>query len=240
MRDICNSFTEPTEISGYSVSEEIPSFSAIEDFILTNLSGFGVTGSYYEKGEILRDETPVIEIIQNHPYELTNYLSVEAERIGREYHLQRAHWYNASFGDEIVRKMQEIIIQIRGGDPKYKDTIAEVPKLFAKKLEEMESYTYIHVEGKGYRDGMFYSQTRSVKCGCSSELSALIAASTAEYVLSHEMKPGIYYAMDLLDAAEILPRIEAVGGEYRHRENVELSVIAREEDSFAEFEEGVI
>ncbi len=240
MRYVCECFDEPISMSGYSVSEEIPSQSAIEDFILTNLSGFGVAGSYYEDGQIKRDDSPIIEIIQNHPYQLTNYLSVEAERLAKDYNLKRANWYNASFGEEIIKKLQEAVIQIKQGKDNYREIIREVPKLFEKKLKDIEGYTYIQVEGQGKRDGMLYSNKSSVKCSCSSELSALIAASTVEFVLNNKVNNGIYYAMDLLKPVEIIQRLEELGVEYKHRETVEMIVESGEEDNLADYEEGVI
>jgi len=240
MRLICEGFDEPLSISGYSVSEEIPSQSAIEDFILTNLSGFGVTGSYYEDGQIKRDDTPVVEIIQNMPYQLTNYLSVEVEHISREFNLKKANWYNASFGEEIIGKLQQAIIEFRQGSDKYKETIKEVPKLFEKKLQDIEGYTYIYVEGTGSKNGMLYSNKSSVKCSCSSELSALIAANTAEFVLNNKVDNGIHYAMDLLKPEDVIARLEDLNVEYKHRESLEQVVEIRKEDSFEEYEEGVI
>ena len=96
------------------------------------------------------------------------------------------------------------------------------------------------MEGTGSKNGMLYSNKSSVKCSCSSELSALIAANTAEFVLNNKVDNGIHYAMDLLKPEDVIARLEDLNVEYKHRESLEQVVEIRKEDSFEEYEEGVI
>ena len=87
---------------------------------------------------------------------------------------------------------------------------------------------------------MLYSSKSSVKCSCSSELSALIAASTVEFVLNNKFDAGIHYAMDLLRPEEVIGRLKDLSVEYKHRESLEQIIEIGKEDSFEEYEEGVI
>ncbi|MGH2152939.1 saccharopine dehydrogenase, partial [Enterococcus faecalis] len=52
----CSRLKNVDSISGFNVSEEIPSKSAIEDFVLTNLSGFGKALYYYKNGELVYED----------------------------------------------------------------------------------------------------------------------------------------------------------------------------------------
>ncbi len=211
MKHICKSFDIPETISGFSVSEEIPSQSAIEDFVLTNLSGFGTAFSYYDDGKIRKDDKERIEIIHNQVYRLQNYLSVEAKRIAEEYSLKRANWLNASFGDEIIKKLQEAVVAIKLENRPYKKVIEEVIELFRDKLLDTEPFTYIRVEGQGIRGEKRIIRTAKVESDCSSEISAIVAAEAAEKILNSSLKNGIYYAMDMIDSEKLIQDLPEYG-----------------------------
>ena len=89
--------------------------------------------NYYEKGEVKKDSVEQIEIIHNNVYKMQNYLSVEVERIAKEYDLKKANWYNVSFGETIIKKLQEAVVAIKLGQESYQKIIEEVISLFDKK-----------------------------------------------------------------------------------------------------------
>lgn len=211
MRYICESFDVPETINGFCVSEEVPSKSAIEDFVLTNLSGFGVALSYYANGEVKRDSAEQIEIIHNNVYKMRNYLSVEVERIAEEYTLKKANWYNVSFGEEIIKKLQEAVVAIKFGQESYHKIIEEVITLFNKKMENMQQFTYIRAEGQGYQDSRIIKRRIELESECSSVVSAIIAAKAAKTVLEFPMRNGIYYAMDIIDFEEMIKELPNYG-----------------------------
>ncbi len=215
MRHICESFDVPEKILGLSVSEEIPSQSAIEDFILTNLVGFGTALSYYDEGKIKRDDKALFEIINNRKYMFQNYLTVEAGRIGKRFNLKQANWYNCSFGDEIVRKLQEAVVKFKVGDDAYKQIVEEVIKIFERNTKDIEQFTYIKVEGQGIVNNRRISRRAEISSHCSSQLSAIIVAYTVKTLLNSEHKNGIYYAMDIIDSNELIKAFESLKVEFR-------------------------
>lgn len=233
MRHICESFDVPEKICGLSVSEETPSQSAIEDFILTNLSGFGTALAYYHNGAIQKDESEKIEIIRNKVYRFQNYLTVEVERIARAYALQQANWYNASFGDEIIRKLQEAVIKLKLGDGEYKDIVKEVIEIFKRNVKSDAQYTYIKIEGEGIAGNKRILKKAEVTSDCSSEISAIIAACAVKSVLDSRPDNGIYYAMDIINSQELLKSLAGL--------NVKATICDVEERRLQEeYEEGAI
>lgn len=234
MRHICESFDIPETILGLSVSDEIPSKSAIEDFILTNLSGFGVAHSYYNNGIIQRDENERLEKIRGKDYHFQNYLTVETERVAKKYSLQKANWYNSSFGDEIIQKLQTAVIQYKLGKEAYKNILQDVIDIFCSNMKNREQFSYTKIEGQGVRGNNRVKMISEVSSNCSSEISAIIAAYAAKTVLSSHLKNGIYYAMDIIKMKELMadmPRLNAdmninniiiEGGIYREYEEGEL------------------
>ena len=63
-------FDKPLSIDGFNISKEVPSYSAVEDFILTNLSGFGRSLSSYLDGEIINNECRKNELYREKNYEM--------------------------------------------------------------------------------------------------------------------------------------------------------------------------
>lgn len=233
MRHICEAFDKPEKICGLSVSEETPSQSAIEDFILTNLSGFGVALSCYDNGKIKKDESEIFEIIRNKGYKFQNYLTVETERIAREYCLQKANWYNSSFGDKIIRKLQEAVIKLKSGGDGYKEIVREVIKIFGENVKSNEQFTYIKIEGQGITGNRRIAKKAEMTSGCSSEISAIIAAYAVKSVLASNLNNGIYYAMDIINSDTLIEDLSGL--------NARLTICEVEERRLEdEYEEGAV
>lgn len=232
MKYICESFDVPETICGLSVSDEIPSQSAIEDFIHTNLSGFGVALSYYNNGTIEREEDERIEMIRGKGYKFQNYLTVEMERIARMYSLQKANWYNSSFGDEIIQKLQTAVIQYRSGKDGYKSTVQEVIEIFGNNLKGSDQFSYTKIGGRGILCNNRVMVTSEISSDCSSEISAIMAAYTVESVLSTHLTNGIHYAMDIVNMEQLMadmPKLNA---------NLNIENIILERGIYDECEEG--
>lgn len=232
MRHVCQSFDTPETISGLSVSEEIPSMSAIEDFILTNLSGFGTALSYYDQGAVVRDEGERMERIRDREFRFQNYLTVETARVAQHYGLQEAHWYHSSFGDQVIRKLQEAVIQYKLGRAGYKSIVREVIEIFRQTMAGREPFSYTRIEGQGLLGKERTLMRAEVSSPCSSEISAIIAAYAAKAVLAKPLRPGIYYAMDIINMEEILKDLAELKAEIR------ISKVVLEQEVDDEYEEG--
>lgn len=232
MKYTCGFFDVPETICGLSVSDEIPSQSAIEDFILTNLSGFGTALCCYNSGTIERDENERIEMIRGKEYKFQNYLTVEAERVAKMYSLQKANWYNSSFGDAIIQKLQTAVIQYRSGKNEYKSTVREVIKTFRNNIKDSRQFSYTRIEGRGILRNNRIMMTSEISSDCSSEISAVIAAYAAEAALSTDLANGIHYAMDIVNMDQLMVDIPKL--------NVKLNIenIILERGIYDECEEG--
>lgn len=232
---LCESFDSIQEISGLSVSEEIPSKSAIEDFILTNLSGFGVSLSYYDDGNIKRDEREIFEIIKSKEYRFENYLTIEVEKLAKKFGVKKANWYNCTFGKEITEKMQEAVIGLKISKEKNhcEDVINEIREIFKKNFDMNRAFTYIRIWGKGILDGKETYRNAEISSKCSSEISAIVAAYTVKAVLQSNLDKGIYYAMDIINNEEILKDLQKF--------NVDFSISeVNEQIGDDEYEEGIL
>lgn len=232
MRHICESFDAPETICGLSVSDEVPSQSAIEDFILTNLSGFGVALSYYNNGIRERDENERIEKIRGKDYLFQNYLTVEMERIAKKYSLKKANWYNSSFGDEIIQKLQTAIIQYKSGKDIYKNILQDVIGIFRRNTKDREQFSYTKIEGQGIIGNNRVMMTSEISSNCSSEISAIIAAYAAKTALSSRLRNDIHYAMDIIKMDELMADMLKLNADL----NIDSIIIERE--IYDEYEEG--
>lgn len=224
MRHICDSYEQPETILGLCASNEVPSQSAIEDFILTNLSGFGVALHYYENGELKRNNTETVEIICKKPFCFQNYLTVEAERVASNYSLRQANWYNASFKPEIVRKMQEAVITAKDNTNSYRKLVEDIISMTKADVGNSKQFTYLRLEGTGICNGKRITKRAEVTSACSSNLSAVVAAYTVVQIVNSRLLPGIYYAMDILNPNKLLGELEQYDLQYKEKNMKETDI----------------
>ena len=215
-------FDKPLSIDGFNISKEVPSYSAVEDFILTNLSGFGRSLSSYLDGEIINNECRKNELYREKNYEMYNYLTNEIVRIARKYDLKQANWYNCSFSDEILAKMQGVVYKVRkSGCKYYKNDIEEIITHFKNEVRNDETFSYLKICGKGMKNGKISSVEVNIDSKISSEMSAIVMCYTAISVLENNLKNGIYYAMDVLDINRIINDIDDLNINLSIREFIE-------------------
>lgn len=230
---VCKSFDYAISIEGFSLSEEVPSYSAIEDFILTNLSGFGRALSSYESGKIINNQNVVIESVDSKLYKLKNYLTNETIRVANKYKLKEANWYNCSFGEDVIKKMQEVILKIKNHDENYKNLINEVVNLFENKVNEDSGFSYLKITGTGIKDNCKKIKIIEAKSNFSSEMSAIVVAYTARIILEENFENGIYYAMDIIDLEKIISELSKL--------NMNLKITDKEENMMnGDYEDGEI
>ncbi|NEZ47266.1 NAD-dependent epimerase/dehydratase family protein [Clostridium niameyense] len=206
MRFLCDKFDKPKELYGMSATREIPSKSAIEDFILTNIAGFGLALNYYENGEFKRDESEFIEVLKNQEYKFQNYYTVELDRVVKKYSLEKANWYNSEFSSNITQKMQEAIIKFRIKEASYefKEITNDIQQEFKKNIKDKEPFNYIRICVKGTNGNTELCRKVEITNKYSSDISAVIAAYTAKAILDLSLNNGIYYAMDIIDVDTII------------------------------------
>jgi uncharacterized protein YsxB (DUF464 family) len=235
MRYICEKFDKIKELSGMSVSNEIPSRSAIEDFILTNIAGFGVALNYYENGEYKRDEREFLEEIENQKFKLQNYYTVELDRVVKTYLPDKANWYNVGFGNEIMQKMQEAVIKfgMKNVSKEFAETITEIIDMFQKNTEKIKPFNYIRIEANGINGDKQFHRKAEIVNDYSSEISAVIAAYAVDAILNSKLDNGIYYAMDIIDMEKLIEDLTKF--------NIKLDITEKMiGDSEVEYEEGAI
>lgn len=206
MKYLCEGLKSVDCIMGFSITNEIPSRSAIKDFILTNTAGFGTALNYYENGELKRDGTPIYRIVENREYTLQNYYTVELQRITQNYKPRRSNWYYASFGEEITKLMQEAVIKygLKQGDAALQQSIDSIIKLFEVTCGKTAAYNYIHIEVTGSNNNQDYLRTADVHSSYSSDISSMIAAYTVKALVKEQPDFGIYYAMDMVDLKTVI------------------------------------
>ena len=206
MKYLCESLKSVDCIMGLSITNEIPSRSAIKDFILTNTAGFGTALNYYENGELKRDEIPIYRIVENKEYTLQNYYTIELQRITQSYKPRRANWYYASFGEEITKLMQEAVIKysLKQGDEALQQSVDSIIKLFEMTCGSTAAYNYIHIEVTGSNNNQDLIRTADVHSSYSSDISSIIAAYTVKALAEKQPDFGIYYAMDIVDLEAVI------------------------------------
>lgn len=209
MEYVAKYFDRPLSIEGFNISKEVPSYSAVEDFILTNLSGFGRSLSSYLDGEIINNDCQKKEIYREKIYTMYNYLTNEIVRVAEKYGIKQANWYNCSFSNEILSKMQEIVHKVRKGNCKnYNDDIEKIITHFKNEVGNDETFSYLKIAGQGIIDGAMSSVEVNIDSQISSEMSAIVMCYTAFAVLEDKLENGIHYAMDILDIKRIINDID--------------------------------
>lgn len=234
---LCSQFDDVKSLSGMSISTEIPSQSAIEDFILTNIAGFGQPLKYYNNGEYVRDEQIFYEIVRNSEFKLQNYYTVELERVVKKYRPEKANWYNVLFAEEIMKKMQEAVVQFsaRGYSDEFRRIVAEIKKIFADNVKNNEAFNFLKVEANGTKNGSVTGRKIEILNDSSSQISALIASHASIELLNKKIVPGIYYATDIIEGDIVLGDLPKL--------NIDLNIseyVMQEESFDDEFEEGTI
>lgn len=234
---LCSQFDDVKSLSGMSISTEIPSQSAIEDFILTNVAGSGQPLKYYNNGEYVRDEQIFYEIVRNSEFKLQNYYTVELERVVKKYRPEKANWYNVLFAEEIMKKMQEVVVQFsaRGYSDEFRRIVAEIKKIFADNVKNNEAFNFLKVEANGTKNGSVTGRKVEILNDSSSQLSALIASHASIELLNKKIVPGIYYATDIIKGDIVLGDLPKL--------NIDLNIseyVMQEESFDDEFEEGTI
>lgn len=217
----CDNLKDIELMQGFNISEEIPSKSAIEDFVLTNLSGFGKSLYSYKNKEYVYDDSFKYENINGKIYQLSNYITREFIRIAEKFNVKHAKWFNQVYGEEVIRKMQEIILKKHGFD--YRIDIEEIILIFEKNVCK-EKFNKLKIVAKNNTESIEIE----VDSPDSSIMSAIICANTVKEVLEKNYKNGLYYAMDILNFQNIKNDLK--------KNNVKVNV--KKEKS--EYEEGVI
>lgn len=160
---LCSQFDDVKSLSGMSISTEIPSQSAIEDFILTNIAGFGQPLKYYNNGEYVRDEQIFYEIVRNSEFKLQNYYTVELERVVKKYRPELDCIYGISLGASIAIeialrdciRINKLILD--GGQFESMGIMKKIDayfmaKEFQKVIQKKRMWSYVSKQ-MGYRNG---------------------------------------------------------------------------------------
>ncbi len=237
LKHLCRQFENIQSISGMSISTEIPSQAAIEDFILTNIAGFGQPLKCYVNGEYVRNEQIVFEMVNNSEFKLQNYYTVELEKIVKKFSPEKANWYNVLFAEEIMKKMQEAVILFgaNGYDNAFKNVVTEIKEIFSNNISGDEKFNFLKVEANGIKNGDVVYKKAEILNESSSKISAIIASYTAIELLSKKLNPGIYYAMDVVDENCIFNDLPDLGINLQISENLQEKVGFNDD-----FEEGII
>lgn len=206
---VANQFDKPLSIEGFNITNEVPSYSAIEDFILTNLSGFGKSLCSYLDGKIVNNNCKKDQIYRDKSYKMYNYLTNEIVRVADKYKLKQANWYNCSFSDDILSKMQEIVYKVQNDNYQdYKENIEDIINFFKKEVGDSETFSYLEIYGKGIKNNKLTSITARVDSEVSSEMSAIVMTYTAIKKLEKNLENDIYYAMDIVDLKDVIKDID--------------------------------
>ncbi|HEO2547707.1 TPA: NAD-dependent epimerase/dehydratase family protein [Enterococcus faecium] len=222
LKYVAEHFEVPLMIEGFNISNEVPSYSAIEDFILTNLSGFGKSLSSYIDGEVINNNCYKTEEYKNKKYKMYNYLTNEILRVAKKYNLKQANWYNCSFSSEILIKMQMIVQKMQQNIYiDNKKDIDEILNYFKKEVGIGKTYSYLNICGRGRINGRTSSVEISIDSSSSSEMSAIVLGYTAMSILENTFKNGIYYAMDIIKIDRIIQDIDSLNINYSINEKFE-------------------
>lgn len=192
---------------------------------------------YYNNGEYVRDEQIFYEIVRNSEFKLQNYYTVELERVVKKYRPEKANWYNVLFAEEIMKKMQEAVVQFsaRGYSDEFRRIVAEIKKIFADNVKNNEAFNFLKVEANGTKNGSVTGRKIEILNDSSSQISALIASHASIELLNKKIVPGIYYATDIIEGDIVLGDLPKL--------NIDLNIseyVMQEESFDDEFEEGTI
>lgn len=194
----CSNLKTVDFLEGFNISEEIPSISAVEDFVLTNLSGFGKSLYCYKDNEYVHDDSFKYENINGKFYKLSNYITREFVRIAEKFGVKKANWFNQIYEEEVIRKMQEIVLKSDTFNLNYKNDIESIISLFEKNTSE-KKFNRLKVSASNTTERIEIE----IESEDSSTMSAIICANTVKEIFRKKYKKGLYYSMDILDFKNI-------------------------------------
>jgi len=208
MNYLCLKMDQVIEMSGMSISTEIPSISAIEDFILTGTTGFGMPLKYYENGEFKRDHREIADeiIINNQKFTLQTYYNVELDRLVKKYRPDKANWFNAIFNNEIMQNMQKAIIVYNSNKSmqEFNRISHKIQQIFINNQDTSQPFNYLQINVEGIKNGSRICQKAEIHNDSSSMISAITAAYAVNAVLNNSIANGIYYAMDIINPESVI------------------------------------
>lgn len=208
---LCETLDKVNEIYGIHIDNQVPSLYGIVDFILSGIKGFGESGCYYYKGSKKRDKNYVeIRDYENNEFMTQKYYTAEIDRIAKKYKPESAIWYAPVLSDEIMHIMQKAVWS-------YMDSKEiEVLKQCAQQIRQIVSKEIgikrnceINITVIGYVQEEKKKKNIVLKAQNSSDISAVVLCSVIESIINKKMKPGIYYAPDIVAFHEMKSIIAA-------------------------------
>ena len=194
----CSCLKNVDSISGFNVSEEIPSKSAIEDFVLTNLSGFGKALYYYKNGELVYEDGIKFVNINGDIYKLSNYITKEFLRVAEKFNVNTANWFNQIYDDKVIRKMQDIVLKSDKLEGSYSKDIDNIISFFKANVSK-NNFNKLIISAKNSMENIEIE----VESKESSTMSAVICSNLVKKIMEGNYKNGLYYSMDILDFKDI-------------------------------------
>lgn len=207
---VCQELDEIDFLKGLSISEEIPSKSALEDFILTSISDFGKSMHSYINGKLVYDDAIKYKQLFGKTYILKNYITKEFIRISKEFNIKCCNWYSRSQDEEIIKKIQSIL-----GDESINGNInSEIIDSIIYSIQNKttnDKFSFINIKAEGNKADNLEKINIDIMANQSGDMSAFLAMETIKEVISNILfknKVGIYYAMDILSPGEIVSKLK--------------------------------
>lgn len=210
MSSLCDTLEKVDKLCGISIDKQIPSLYGTIDFILSGIEGFGEAGCYYNRGKKIRDK--ICEKIcdyESNELIVQKYYTTEIDRISKKYKVDTAIWYAPMLSEEITQIMQRAVwayLASKDVDAlrEYAFQIREVVGRNSSTNQSCE----LNISAEGYVKGQKRKRNLVLKSTNSSDISASVLCAVVEQVSKRKMKPGIYYAADIVEFSEMQSIIE--------------------------------
>ncbi|GHJ35183.1 saccharopine dehydrogenase NADP-binding domain-containing protein [Streptomyces sp. TS71-3] len=209
----------PRALTAYSGGLEPCTPTVAEDVMLSVITGGGGGDAYGESLAAWRNgrrQSRALRIVEDTEAPgfpdraaLQPYLSSEAERLAAHLGLDRADWFNTHPGPRVRTLFGELPGRLAQHVHEADRTALVEEMMLAARLDLAGRTPYYVMDFTLTADGSSGVRRLSLRASSSYRLTALVGALAADAVVRRTVPPGVHFACDVLDPAEVAARLRA-------------------------------
>lgn len=210
----CNKdFDTISSIKCYQGGREKATRNSIIDIMASSFESSGYPNSYYDNGDIKKDDNidiefkyPVIGFQEN--IFLKPYLSKEIISVAKKCHIDTAFWYNAIPDEEILNVANNMYTNaLKSGLGKMSESqIDENFRIFQAVYTSRPIWNSIVYEIYGTKEGKNYSERIICNLNESYKVCGIVAAMTVEALLNKDVT-GLHWSYEIVNAEEVINKL---------------------------------
>jgi hypothetical protein len=183
------------------------------DLLLSSVSNYGIPGASLKKGSVVRasdadNEKVYIPFLKEEVYQ-QKFLNDETIKLAKLLQLEEAAWCNIIV-DKIVNDTilkSSARLSMDRSDNELREASSELCAAANMALNGNSPWYVMTTELQGDKNGRLIRKRCILRSKSSYELSGVVAAVAVETLLKHKIRPGIFWAFEVLDPVETIERL---------------------------------